>query len=450
MRSDHDAAREGTTIAAATPADVQLQTRSGQTGKGRVLFVTSSFPRWVGDSTTPFVLHLAQDLQQMGWAVHVVAPHAPGAQTRERLEGIEVERFRYLWPESAQTVCYSGGALINLRRNRWNYLKVPALVASEFSKVLVRLAGRSFDLVHSHWIIPQGFVAGVASRITNVPHVATVHGGDIYALRGPVTTRFKKAAFGLADVVTVNSSATCDAVRAAVPNLRKLVRIPIGASGPARDFAEEAGDIRVRFRNGDGPLLVFVGRLVEEKGVDDLLQAIRILAQTRPNTTALIIGEGQERRELEALAVQLGVADRVTFTGWVDPARIHAHMAAGDVFIGPSKRSRDGWQEGQGLTFVEAMLAGTPVIATDCGGIHDVVRNEHTGLIVRERAPAEIVGAIERLTDDHELADRLRASALAFAADGFTRSASARRFSEIYADLIASHPDRRRPMLGPS
>ena len=72
---------------------------------GRVLFVTSNFPRWNGDTTTPFVLHLAQDLQAVGWAVEVLAPHAPGAARQEVLDGITVHRFRYFWPEAWQSVC---------------------------------------------------------------------------------------------------------------------------------------------------------------------------------------------------------------------------------------------------------------------------------------------------------------------------------------------------------
>ena len=179
---------------------------------GRVLFLTSNFPRWPNDSTTPFVLRLAHDLQQIGWDVLVLAPHAVGAQAHERLDEVEVRRFRYLWPESAQTVCYEGGALINLRRNRGNYAKLPALVASEFAHVVTVLARREIDIVHSHWILPQGLVAGVAASVARVPHVATVHGGDVFALRGRLMRLLKQAAVGLADVVTVNSYATMNAV----------------------------------------------------------------------------------------------------------------------------------------------------------------------------------------------------------------------------------------------
>ena len=76
------------------------------TSRGRVLCVTSNLPRWAGDATTPFVLHLASDLAGLGWEVEALAPHAEGAATTEVLDGVTVHRFRYLWPASQQTVCY--------------------------------------------------------------------------------------------------------------------------------------------------------------------------------------------------------------------------------------------------------------------------------------------------------------------------------------------------------
>ena len=156
---------------------------SGRGAAGRVLLVTSNFPRWQGDATTPFVLNLAQDLQDVGWQVDVLAPHAPGALIRERLGGLEVERFRYLWPESLESVCYQGGALVNLRQKRSNFLKLPALVLSEWLAVVRRLRTGRYDLLNSHWILPQGFTGTLAARLLGVPHVLTVHGGDVFAQR---------------------------------------------------------------------------------------------------------------------------------------------------------------------------------------------------------------------------------------------------------------------------
>lgn len=199
--------------------------------RGRILFVTSTFPRWKNDAMPGFVFNLAQDLQELGWRIDVLAPHAPRAAICEILGDVRVKRFRYLWPESAQTVCYEGSSLVSLRTNRWNGAKVPSLVLFELLAILRSLAREKYDILHSHWILPQGFTGALAAIPFRVPHVLTVHGGDVFALRGSIFRAFKRFAIRHADAVTVNSTATETAVREIAPAIRNLRRIPMGVSG---------------------------------------------------------------------------------------------------------------------------------------------------------------------------------------------------------------------------
>lgn len=406
---------------------------------GRILCATSNFPRWADDSTTPFVLHLAQDLQALGWQVDVLAPHAPGAAKSETLGGVQVDRFRYLWPERQQTVCYQGGALINLRKNPVNKLKLPALVGAETLAIARRLRARHYDLLHSHWILPQGFTGRIARAVSPLPHVLTVHGGDIFGLRGRLMRRFKRAALRGADAVTVNSSATRQAVLDTAGTLPRVERIPMGAAVNPPDARQQAlaAELRAAHRHVDGPLLLFVGRVVEEKGVEDLLQATKLLSRSHPDVLTLIVGEGQDRADMARTAGELGIADRTRFIGWVNPEDIPAYMRAADVFIGPSRTGRNGWIEAQGLTFLEAMGAGVPVIATRSGGIVDAVIDGETGLLVDERAPEQIALAVERLLTDTAFAARLSAAAATRVRRDFSRQASAGRFSDLFSALLA-------------
>lgn len=400
--------------------------------------MTSNFPRWEGDSTTPFVLHLAQDLQSLGWKVDVLAPHAPAAAVAETLGGVQVERFRYLWPESQQTVCYQGGALINLRKNPRNKRKLPALVGAELTAVAWRLLTRNYDALHSHWILPQGFTGMVARMLHRLPHVITVHGGDVFGLQGRILALTKRAALRSADAVTVNSSATEQAVLRLAPGMVQLHRIPMGVSTSPLDAdqAHLAAAIRERYQHGGGPLLLFVGRLVEEKGVADLLHAIALLRSHVPNATALVVGEGQDRPELEALVTSLGIGEHVFFTGWVEPHQIPAYLAASDIFVGPSRRAGNGWVEAQGLTLLEAMAAGVPVIATRLGGVVDFVTHDQTGLLVADRAPAQIAQAVRRLVADAALTRQLTTHARKQVNAVFARETSAAAFSSLFERLI--------------
>jgi len=407
------------------------------TGTRRILCVTSNLPRWEGDSTTPFVLHLAQDLQLLGWEVDILAPHAPGAANAETLGGVRIERFHYLWPESQQTVCYQGGALINLRKNPINKLKVPALVAAECAAIAQCLIKRNYDILHSHWILPQGFTGMIARHLKHIPHVVTVHGGDIFGLKGSLMTKAKRIALRSASAVTVNSSVTERAVLNLAPDLSNVHRIPMGVSTAELDAdqIELATDIKARYRRGAGPLLLFLGRLVEEKGVEDLLHAVALLRRELPDATALIVGEGQERDSMERLAARLGLGDHVTFTGWVDPQASRAYLSAADIFVGPSRQARNGWVEGQGLTFLEAMAAKTPVVATRLGGIVDSVQHEQTGLLVDERSPEQIAKSVLRIIADPNSTGAMTKRAHRYVNQHFSRGASAGSFSALFQHL---------------
>jgi glycosyltransferase involved in cell wall biosynthesis len=175
---------------------------------------------------------------------------------------------------------------------------------------------------------------------------------------------------------------------------------------------------------------------VEEKGLGDLLLALAELRGRLPDLRLLVLGEGQHRAVFERACRDLGLTDRVSFLGWVAAERVADHLRAADLFVGPSRTGVNGWVEAQGLTFLEAMQAGVPVVATRSGGIPDVVVHEQTGLLVPERAPAELAAAIERLHRDRGLASRLAKTAGERVREGFTRAGSAAAFSRLFQDLL--------------
>ncbi len=295
------------------------------------------------------------------------------------------------------------------------------------------LARRRYDLINAHWILPQGLVAAAAGRLYRVPVVITAHGSDVFGLRGWPMAWFKRSALRCATAVTVNSSATEAEVLRIAPGLQCVHRIPMGITGRIPAVEAAGGVVRGRYRRGHGPLLVFVGRLVEEKGVDDLIRAVAIVADALPDVTAIILGEGPDRPRMEALSAELGVGDRIVFLGWVQPDAVPDYLSAADVFVGPSKRAKSGGVEGQGLTFIEAMLAGTPVIATRSGGIVDAVQDGRTGLLVSENEPEEIAAAIRRLVRNPELAQRLAARGREMVMSKFSRETTAHAFNALFA-----------------
>lgn len=407
---------------------------------GSILCLTSSFPQFSGDNAGIFVYYLAKDLQKAGWRVDVVAPHAPGAPTHEVLGGVNIVRFRYLWPESAETIVKSGSAVVHLRRNPFDYIKIIPLVFFQGVTTFRKLFAKKYDLIHVHWTIPQGLHGMLASLVLNKPYVVTVHGGDVFSFKGVLWNGIKSMILHRAAAVTVNSSFMELQVKKIAPQQTKLFRIPMGIAFEQPDMGE-ARQIRQQYKRGEGPLLLFVGRLVKAKGIGDFLKAVHFLGREFPDMRALIVGDGQDREHYMGYADELGVSDMVVFIGHVSPKNVADYYAASDIFIGPSKQADDGAIEGLGMTFIEAMYARIPVVATKSGGIVDSVQHEKTGLLVNESAPAEIVSAVKRLLNEPQLVEHLVEEGYKAAIDKYSRQASAHKFSALFNNCFSRSGD---------
>ena len=401
----------------------------------KILIVTSNYPRWPGDSTTPFVHNFARELVNQGAQVRVVAPHFEGAKRKDNMDGVEIRRFRYWLPESGQTVCYQGGALGNLKKNWVNKLKLPVLVACEFFFTLVHTLFWKPTWINSHWLIPQGFVCALVSKLTNVKHVSTIHGGDVLALDSNLLRKFKAFTLKHSDVVTVNSSVTRAKAEALSPaTVSNLVLLPTGILAIPPLNQDEVLAVRTQLLpKSKEYLLLFVGRVNEEKGVKELIEATKILLDNGYSVHLAIVGRGHQEQQFKALAATLNVENAVTFVGWVDSSEIYHYYAAADIFVGPSKRADDGWIEAQGLTFVEAMLAGCKVVGTNSGGIPDAVIDGKTGWLAEPDNAISLSENIKKALDNDstEITD----TASAFAKDNYLVQNTVRRFLKSLKDV---------------
>jgi glycosyltransferase involved in cell wall biosynthesis len=360
----------------------------------RVLIATSTFPRHTRDSATPrFVLDLADAIARHV-SVTVLAPGAPGAEARERWGALEVRRFDYFHPRRLQRLAYAAGMPENLRRSWWARGQVAGFLACEARALGSLTSAMRADVVHSHWLLPQGLAAAWArGRAGRFAHVTTLHGSDAHLLE-----RFPGAR-SLARWINARS----DAVIAAATPLRDRLDIVLGHSSGATVLP--VGVNTALFRSAlhshvastfpDGHLL-FVGRLVPIKGLDVLLRALQIVRKRIPGLGLVVLGGGPEAPSLRETSRSLGLDPWVNFAGTADRATVSAQLQACRSAVLPSVVDRTGHAEGMPAVVLEALASGARLIATDAGGIPDVVVPGYNGWLARPGDPGDLAATILR------------------------------------------------------
>jgi len=411
----------------------------------KLLIITSNYPRWERDTTTPFVHNFARELVNQGVQVRVLAPHFFGAKTKEVFDGVEIRRFRYWLPLSGQTVCYQGGALGNLSKSPINKLKLPVLVCAELISTLKEILFWKPDVVNSHWLLPQGFVAALTCKLTKTKHVATVHGGDVFALNSPLLRKLKKFSINNSSLITVNSSVTEKITKELAPKSKTpFLKLPTGILPlPALDKTKIT-DLRAHLQKKvKEKLILFVGRLSEEKGVREAIQATAKLINAGLTVRLIVIGEGHEKEVFKKVVEELSINHYVDFIGWVENKDVYYYFSACDVFVGPSKTAVNGQVEAQGLTFIEAMLAGCPVIGTNSGGIIDAVIPYKTGWLVEPNDAVSLADTVEKVlfTETDSVANIVQ-SAKDFAYNTYLIQNTVSIFTDAIKSQVKSRHDR--------
>ncbi len=282
------------------------------------------------------------------------------AVERLRAEGVEVA---VLGPASFRHFGLAGdiGVMPAMRRRPW---AGPLLVGSLTRAV--RRAARDADLVHAHWL-----PTAAAAYFARVPYVVTLHGTDVaLAHRAPrLARRLLRAARG---VIAVSNALAGEARALGAPD---VTVIPNGIELPPEPGVE-----------ANPPYVLYAGRLAPEKGIEELVAATDGLR-------LVVAGDGPLRRLVPSA---LGFVPRPEFE----------RLLAGAAAVAcPSRR------EGFGVACAEAMSYGRAVVASDVGGLRDLVRHEETGLVVPPRDPAALRAALDRLLGDAELRARLGAAA---------------------------------------
>ncbi len=391
------------------------------------MIITSKFPRFDKDPQPPFVFYFAKELVSLGHEVHVIAPHDKGAKHEETMEGVKIYRHQYFIPESMQKLSYGPGIPTNINKSILSAIQMPFFIISQIL-LSRKIAGKiKPDIVHAHWGFPQG----LSAKLTGLPYVINFYGGELFPAK-------KFHMMWMLNYV-VNKSCRSFTVTNYYVELmqkigikRKVEAIPLGVD--VKTFYPDkkgAYTTRKKYCKSGELMVLFVGRLVERKGPNYLVEAFKEVLTKVPHARLVMVGGGPMDNELKKQASSLGISQNVTFCGEITNTELPRYYNAADVFVLPSIIDRHGDREGQGVVYLEAMACKTPVIGTNTGGIPDVIAKE-TGFLVEEKNPQELAGAIIKLLKDTKLRKKMGENAYNHVQKKFTWRSIAEKYVEIY------------------
>jgi glycosyltransferase involved in cell wall biosynthesis len=392
----------------------------------RILVVSTAFPRDADDPTVKWLAEAIRRLRARGYAIEVFTSAYKGGGNTS-LDGIPIHRFRYFF-RKWENLTHEESAPDRMRRSLF-YAILPAFYLLFGSIAMWRLQRREqYDVVHVHWPLPHAlfaWVARVARRKTRL--IMQFYSIELRWVneRIAILRGFLRRAIRTADRVVAISTATGREVTALAGSDIPIEIIPYAVGMPEHKALPH-----------DTATVLYVGRLVERKGVAYLIDA----AASLPGARIVIIGDGPEREALEARATERGVTDRVEFRGWVTPGELDAAYSSATVFALPAVVDKRGDTEGLGMVLLEAMSYYVPVVTTALGGITDIVDNEKTGLIVPPNDSDALAVALRRLIDDRALAAKLGSAGEKMIELKFSWPRIIDQFSGLYDSL---DPDRR-------
>ena len=418
----------------------------------KVLVIGSVYPRFHEDAEVPWLRTSIAHLKKAGVQVQVLAPAYKGLKSHE-IDGTPVNRFRYA-PASFEMLTHEEGAPSKMANKPWlQLLAIPYIISGFFKCIRICHKWRP-DIIHAHWPFPHAYIALGAAKLFRIPLVLNFHGAELLLIRKKKWVRpLLKFAIGQAQAVFANSSFTAGKIKA-IRNVdvewspygttletKEGGSLPL-ASGSSGTQVGEPVEPSATPSSGDTPQrpgkfkILFVGRHIERKGICYLIEAAKYLP--RDKFEIRIVGVGDLTEELKKLALLVGSRKsevgsenaqchcehegrsnlnsafnpaEIIFTGKLSPEALANEYRSANVFTLPAIVDSKGDTEGLGVVLIEAMELGLPVVASNVGGIPDVVVDGISGILVPEKDPEALANAFKRLASDAGLVRDLLAGA---------------------------------------
>jgi glycosyltransferase involved in cell wall biosynthesis len=406
----------------------------------RILTLTHNYPRFAGDFSGTFIRALSEALAARGNDVTVLAPYdAAFVPAPPETQRVRVVTYRYIWPDRLHRLGYMRTLEADTQLRGWAALLAPFLFLFGWLAARRQVRRERPDLIHAHWVLPNGFIGALVARAAGVPLVVSLPGSDVLmAGKNPLFRWMANFAWKQAALITTNSADLRDeAIRLGAP-AEKFDLIIYGVN--ASDFTPSStgtAELRRSLNIGSGEVVVLgVGRMVPKKGFDVLIRALTHLRATHPEVRAALIGDGDLLAAWQRLARDLHVDHRVLFLGRVPHDRIAVYYNMCDMLCMPSVTNP---VDGLNVCVVDAMACGKPIVASNVAGNPLVVADGINGVRMNENDPEQLAHAIARLADAPGLRAAMGAASRRRVEEEFDWAHLAARY-QAHFDAITAAP----------
>jgi glycosyltransferase involved in cell wall biosynthesis len=341
--------------------------------------------------------------------ISILAPHNGYGETQsyKKQEYYDEYRFHYFWPFRWEKLT-GRGIQPALRKNKLLYIELPFLFIAEFFATWRMVRKLKPGLLYAHWFTPQAITGALVAKITKVPFVFDTQASDAIVLKNvPFSKKIVASVCRQARAYTAPSQQTIDKLLYFATNetrdqiLSKLHRIPYGTA-PVEVDQPTVKEVEEKYGLKGKKMIYFIGRLVDRKGLDILIDAFAALKKSDDSLKLVIVGDGQERERFVKQVSGYGLSDSVVFAGYLNGKERFALLELASVCAIPSVNVGD-QAEGLPVVFMEALTRRKAAVITDATGAHEIVQDGKNAFVAK-------AGSVEELQQKLQAALQVAAS----------------------------------------
>ena len=413
----------------------------------KICILTHTFPRFEKDVAAPFMDGVATGMVENKNEVIVLTPFSSKFSKFLKSKKYKLVLYKYAPFKSWHKLGYSETLTDDKTLKFTNLLLSPFMFTFGILALYKLVKKEKIDIINAHWILPNGFIACVVSRLTGVPVVSTLPGSDVYmADRNNLYRYMAKFASETSKAISSNSpqllvdlAKICEKLGTKKGLIQKKSYPIMYGVDPKKFYptTKNITSIRKKLKIlGDNIIISSVGRLVSKKGYKYLVEAAPKIIKENKKVIFAIFGEGDQRKELEKRVLELGLEDNFRFPGWVKYDEILYYQNLGDIFILPSIRDEEGNLDDQSVSVVEAMACAKPIITTDFPGYRIVMRNGRNGYLVPEKNAQKMSQAIIKLIGSPKLRDDMGKTSRELVLNHFSWDSIGKEYTFLFEKLL--------------